>query len=111
MPQKTKEKVVSQAEYGQLCVSACKHPGRARSNETIEDAYWRSICREVYRYLNVPFYFHPIEGAPRGKVYRENLRTLMYWRQNESFEPLAIARAHISQAIERRVAHSKRTGI
>jgi hypothetical protein len=99
--QEQKEKKLSKASYESLCRKACANPKQPESNETVEDAYWWSVCREVYHYLNVHFSFQPIEGASRGHVYRHNLLRLVSKRQTSLFDPLAIASKYINQALGR----------
>ncbi len=96
-----KKKKLSQATYESLCRKACAIPQLAAPNETVEDVYWWSICREVYRYLRVPFSLVPVEGASRGHFYRHNLMQLVTSRQSTLFDALAIGKKQISEAIER----------
>lgn len=95
----TTVKMVSQAEYERLCRKGCASHRQPERDETIEDAYWWSICREVYHYLGAHFMFMPIEGASRGEVYRYNLLQLVYRRQKTPFNILAIADRYIKDVI------------
>lgn len=96
------KKMLTEAEYRRLIREACSHPRQPNSNETLEDAYWWSICREVYRFLGLDFMFLPIEGASRGEVYRHNLRRVVGARQSEGFDSLFIPTRYIDEALSRK---------
>jgi len=104
MQQELEKKMLTRAEYEQLIRQGCIHPKAPAPDETVEDAYWWSICREVYRYLNIEFFFLPIEGATRGEVYRTNLHRVVNARQSEHYHSLAIANEYITEALGKRNA-------
>jgi hypothetical protein len=100
MDREHREKL-NQPIYESLCRKACATPKRPAPNETVEDVYWWSICREVYRYLGVRFNFVPEETASRGDVYRNNLIRLISDRQTSLFDSMAIASKHIEDALDK----------
>ena len=97
---KKQKKRLSRLAYESLCRKACATPKRPAPNETVEDVYWWSICREVHRYLGVPFGYQDIEGTSRGHVYKSRLLQLVGSRQTELFDILAIANKHIVQVLK-----------
>ena len=99
MQQDSERKKLSKAMYERLCREACVNPKAPASDETVEDAYWWSICQRVYHYLGVEFMFIPVENASRGDVYRYNLQQLVHNLQSEFFDSLAIPSKYINEAM------------
>lgn len=96
-----KTKRLRQVNYESLCAKACSTVKHAAPNETTEDAYWWSICREVYRYLNVPFDYSDVEEGSRGHVYRAKLELLIHDRQTTPFDPVTIGNKYIYAVIKK----------
>jgi hypothetical protein len=99
MDRKPKKKL-GQAAYESLCRKACANPRKPRPNETLEDAYWWSICREVYQYLDIHFSLEPSERASIGHGYRVNLQRLVSDTQTSLLSPIDIAAEYIHRALE-----------
>jgi hypothetical protein len=105
---KQKKKMLNQVAYIELCRKACNNPVEPRLDETVEDAYWRNVCREVSHHLfpNAPIQFQPTKGGSRGHVYRLRLLGLIEGRRNGSFDPLEVASKYMNEEIERIAAIS-----
>ncbi len=99
MQQESEERQLSKSDYERLCREACANPRGPGGEESVEDAYWWCVCQKVYHFLDIDFMFMPIEGASRGEVYRRNLHSVVFKRQSESFESLAIPNKYISEAM------------
>lgn len=105
---KQKKKMLNQFAYIELCRKASNNPVEPRPDETVEDAYWRNVCREVSHHLfpNAPIQFQPTKGGSRGHVYRLTLLRLVEGRLSGSFDPLEVASKYINEDIERIAAIS-----
>lgn len=91
-------KTLTQSTFEQLCRQACSNPPPQQREETVDDAYWRSICLEVSRHLNAPLFFRPSEGGSRGHIYRITLLEMVDGKLRGSFDPVAVANDFIDVA-------------
>lgn len=99
MGEKEKKRMLNRFAYVELCRKASSNPAEPRADETVEDAYWRNLCREVSHHLfpNAPIQFQPTGGGSRGHVYRIKLLQLVEGRLNGSFDPVEVASKYINE--------------
>ena len=101
MGQGEKKKLLTKSTYEGLCRKACASPENPETGETIEDAYWRAIYREVYRYLfpASPVAFQPIGDVPPKNKYQFNLGRLVSENSKKDFNPIDVATKFVNDAV------------
>jgi hypothetical protein len=101
MDQEQKKKMLSQSTYEGLCRKACANPAAPNRDETVEDAYWRGIYKEVVHYLfpGSPPYFQQMEKVTLKYKYQFHLARLVNENKRGTFDPIEIATKFINEAI------------
>ncbi len=101
MGQEQKKKFLSQSTYEELCRKTCANPEKPESGETVEDAYWRAIYREVSLYLfpASPVGFQPMQNVSLKYKYQFHLGRLVNENKKGSFNPIDIATKFINEAV------------
>jgi hypothetical protein len=105
---KPTRRLLTEAEYQRLCRGACLIAISPIEGETLEEAYWWVVCRAVHQHFGAELKYEPVAGLSRGEAYRRSLRQLVEGRRAESFDPLAIARAHVTAAVARQSERERR---
>jgi hypothetical protein len=101
MGQKEKKKMLTKSTYEGLCRKACASPEKPEAGETVEDAYWRAIYREVSRYLSPasPVAFQPIGNVPLKNKYQFNLGRVVMDNSERDFDPIDVATKFVNDAV------------
>ena len=100
--QEQKKKMFSQSTYEQICRKACLNPDKPRADETVEEAYWRTIYREAVHYLSPaspPYTPYQMENVPLKNKYQFNLAHLIDGNKSGAFNPIDIATRFIAEAM------------
>ena len=93
--------MLTKSTYEGLCRKACTNPEKPEVGETVEEAYWRAIYREVSRYLfpASPVAFQQIGNVPPKNKYQFNLGRLVSDNSKKDFDPIAVATKFVNDAV------------